>query len=174
MSNNRNKTGSGLSGVMWILLIIVVVSGFIFVAINGKNDRKGNFTAAQGRDHIQIGNVHDEYITNPPTSGDHYANASAWGIFLKPLADEQAVHNLEHGGIWISYKDLDEESLAKLVAFAKEHSQSVILSPRKENDSNIALASWERLDQMETLDMERVENFYKGNKNKSPEPLAGI
>src|SRR3990167_4512427 len=54
----------------------------------------------QGQAHIKNGESHPPYNSNPPTSGWHYVLPANWGVYAKPLADEQAIHNLEHGGIW--------------------------------------------------------------------------
>lgn len=122
--------------------------------------------------HIKPGEIHEAYNSNPPTSGAHWANQASWGVYDKPLVDEQAVHNLEHGGIWISYKNIDEETLASLVKIAKANSGSVILSPREGNDASIVLASWTRLEKMDSYDAEKIIDFISRNKNNSPEPIA--
>ena len=135
--------------------------------------QQGEKLPIQGQTHIKPGEEAMEYNSNPPTSGAHLSSAANWGISRGPVPDVQAIHNLEHGGIWISYKNLDEESLQKLRDFANKHYESVLLSPREANDSKIAIAAWGYLEQINTLDMEVLENFYKANKNKSPEPIAG-
>ncbi|MDQ3076394.1 MAG: DUF3105 domain-containing protein [bacterium] len=122
--------------------------------------------------HIKSGENHEAYNSNPPTSGAHWADQAPWGVHDKPLVDEQAVHNLEHGGIWISYKEVDEETLANLVKIAKANSGSVILSPREGNDANIVLASWTRLEKIDSYDKNKILEFISLNKNNSPEPLA--
>jgi len=58
--------------------------------------------------------VNVEYQTNPPTSGDHLAQAENWGIYDKEIDDKAGVHCMKHGGIWISYKDVSEADLAVL------------------------------------------------------------
>lgn len=115
------------------------------------------------------------YNSNPPTSGDHWPEPAEWGIYLSPLPDEQLVHNLEHGGIWISYKGLDTDAVTTLGTLAKKYPQAVIITPaRPENDNKIAVASWGRLDTFDVLDIERIEKFIKSNINNSPEPLASL
>ncbi len=125
----------------------------------------------QGQGHINPGTL-QPYNSNPPTSGPHYAQAANWGVYSNPLEDEQAVHNLEHGGIWISYKDIDEETKTLLENIAKANRGSVIMSPRPNNDSKIAIASWTRLEKLESYDEAKILEFIRANKNKSPEPLA--
>ncbi|MSU44770.1 DUF3105 domain-containing protein [Candidatus Nomurabacteria bacterium] len=170
-----------------ILIIVLSVLGLIIwftISQDTKNakyrigdnpqklDPVGEIFENQGQTHIKIGESHPPYNSNPPTSGSHYIQPASWGIYTKALRDEQAVHNLEHGGIWISYKDIDEATKANLKNIAKANNRSVILSPRDANDSKIVLASWMRLEKLDSYDEVKILDFILRNKNKSPEPLA--
>ncbi len=126
----------------------------------------------QGRKHIEASTPVDPYNSNPPTSGDHLAQPAEWGVYQNELPDQQLIHNLEHGGIWISYKDIDADTKAKLEAIGKANPGSVIITPRAANDSKIAVAAWTRLEKLESYDEAKILEFIKANKNKSPEPLA--
>jgi len=121
-------------------------------------------------DHVSVGDT-PTYNSNPPTSGPH-ANALPWGFNTSEISDINAVHNLEHGGIWISYKDISAEQIAVLKTIATANSGSVIVSPRAANDSPVAVVSWGRLMQLDTVDIEQINQFITTNKNNSPEPLA--
>ena len=125
-----------------------------------------------GQTHIAPSDSHDPYNSNPPTSGSHLAQPAEWGVYSVPLQDEKAIHNLEHGGIWISYNGIDDETKSKLEKITKYNSGSVIMSPRAANDSKIALASWTRLEKLDSYDEAKILEFIKSNKNKSPEPIA--
>ena len=125
-----------------------------------------------GREHIPAGDPAKEYNSNPPTSGSHLASPAEWGVYQNELPDVQLIHNLEHGGIWISYKDVDADTKAKLEAIGKANPGSVIVTPRAANDTPIAVAAWTRLEKLTAYDEAKILEFIKANKNKSPEPLA--
>ena len=166
----RNKKNT-----IWILVILIIVSAIYGIIILIKNVDKtipGESVPILGSNHIQTGAEHEEYNSNPPTSGSHYAQAPGWGIYSEELEDEQAIHSLEHGGIWISYKNLDEPSIEKLENIAKKFSKRVILSPREENDVSISVASWGRLMKLDEIDVDLIEDYIRKNTNKSPERLA--
>src|SRR3990167_2110127 len=57
-----------------------------------------------GRTHVDFGTPVATYNSNPPSSGDHWPTPLKNGIYDTQQPDEQIVHNLEHGYIWISYK----------------------------------------------------------------------
>ncbi len=125
-----------------------------------------------GRDHIKDVNAKIQYDSNPPTSGTHFEYAERWGVFDSPQPDTKMVHNLEHGGIWISYKNIDDQTKANLEAITKANPGSVIMTPRPDNDAPIALASWGRLEKLQSYDESKILEFIKANKNKSPEQMA--
>ena len=132
---------------------------------------KGEAVTIMGRDHIDVGDSHATYNSNPPTSGPH-SEALPWGFNDEEIPDENAVHNLEHGGIWISYKNLDVESVDVLREIARANSQSVIISPRIANDSSVAVVSWGQVLKLDNVDREKINEFIKNNINNSPEKFA--
>ncbi len=157
------------------ILLILVFIGYIIFLFNSKTtaSRPGQPVSIQGREHIPVGAAHPEYNSNPPTSGWHYAQDTDWGVYQQELKDENVVHSLEHGGIWISYQpSIDNDAKEKLETIGKRYPGSVIVSPRSANDSPIALASWGRLEKLSSFDETRVIEFIKRNKNKSPESLT--
>ena len=139
---------------------------------NSQTSAVGEEFSNLGQTHINPGVEHGPYNSNPPTSGDHLAEPAKWGVYQNELPDEQLIHNLEHGGIWISYKDIDQETKAKLEIIGKANPGSVIITPRAANDAPIALAAWTRLEKLTTYDEAKILEFIRANKNKSPEPIA--
>jgi len=173
LDQRKNTRNRALKWTAGILAIGIVGYGLFLLISRTATPRLGESIAIQGRDHISVGSSHPEYNSNPPTSGPHYVQPTPWGVYPDELKDENVVHSLEHGGIWISYQpDIDEETKAKIQAIGKKHSGSVVVSPRSANDSLIALASWGRLEKLSSFDEARILEFIKRNKNKSPEPLA--
>ena len=162
------------SWIPWIAFVAVVVGGIYWAAISAQKSneaRPGESVSIVSREHINIGDSHEQYNSNPPTSGPH-AGPAPWGFSEQEIADENAIHNLEHGGIWISYKDLDDQSVEILRDIARKNSQSGLVTPRADNDSSVAVASWGRLMEMDNIDEQAIAEFIRKNKNKSPEPLA--
>jgi uncharacterized protein DUF3105 len=59
------------------------------------------------------------YSVAPPVGGPHNATWMNCGIYDQPVPSERAVHNLEHGAIWITYRSsLPQSKGSKLRAFA--------------------------------------------------------
>jgi hypothetical protein len=128
--------------------------------------------AIQSREHIGLRQSHAAYTTNPPTSGPH-ASAERGGFYANEIPDEMAVHNLEHGFIWISYKNIPENQVLQIRALAKDNPGRLIASKRVKNDTDgVILASWGKMLTLSRYDETLAKGFIKRNVNKSPERLA--
>lgn len=161
--------------VVWVVILAAIaggVYGLVFLQKKSDQNKPGVEYPNQGQAHIPPGQPHEPYNSNPPTSGSHYAEAAAWGIYDKELSDEQLIHNLEHGGVWISYRDAADGGLVeKLKSIADDYSIKVIMTPRPQNDSAITVAAWQRLLKLDAFDEKQIKSFIKAFINKGPEQV---
>jgi len=130
-----------------------------------------------GQEHVSPDQQVD-YNSNPPTSGPHHAEWARWGIYNEAPPDEQLVHNLEHGGIIISYNpDLVEvEDLEQIREQAEELSAinpRIIVTPRAELPQAIALTAWGYLQELEAYDAAAIDEFYNAHIARGPECQNG-
>jgi len=160
-----------------------IIAVVVIVAIGYGLFLLGKETAPEGEDfsrvipllqagHVTAGSL-PEYNSNPPTSGPHYAQTARSGFREEIIPDQNIVHNLEHGDIWIAYHPrVSDEIKEELKRFG---AAKVIITPREANDTDIALAAWGRLDSFDiennTLPKERIEDFIKRYANKGPERI---
>lgn len=156
-----------------IVVTIVVVTGVIYYASQpAKNDLIGQSYDDQGAIHIAQNETHPDYNSNPPSSGWHYAEPAAWGFYDRELPDEQVVHNLEHGGVWLTYRsDVDQPTKEAVKSLVARFSSKVIATQRSKNDTPIALVSWGRVVKLETFDKDAALDFIRRNKNHGPEQV---
>lgn len=143
----------------------------LLLSFGGIGEKPGEAISIQPADHIKPGDLLPGlYLSNPPVSGWHYAETAKWGVHNEEIVDQLAIHNLEHGGIWISYKpDAPSELVGELKTIAERYRDEVILSPRAANDSLIALAAWGRLDKFDYFDEARIVKFIKAYRGKGQE-----
>ncbi|HEY9860676.1 MAG TPA: DUF3105 domain-containing protein [Candidatus Obscuribacterales bacterium] len=131
-----------------------------------------------GQDHVPE-TERVKYNSNPPTSGPHYAIWAQWGIHAKAPLDERLVHNLEHGGVIISYKpdQIQGQELEQIKAQVRELSKTnprIILTPRQNMDTAIALTAWGYLQKLDRYDPATVEAFYNAHVARGPECQNGL
>ena len=155
-----------------IAAIGLVAFGLYETAKKEAANAPGEFFPAQSRDHIKVGDKHDAYNSNPPTGGWHYEQPAQSGVYDQELPDENLIHNLEHGHIWISYRpDLDKDSISNLAELAISYGSKIIMTPRAKNDSPIVLASWEYLQKYDKVNETTMRAFIDYHRGHGPEDI---
>lgn len=161
-------------GVIALLVVlgIALAAGPLTARLN-QSAALGQQFPEQSRDHINPGQTHAAYTSNPPTSGPHYPSALRWGTFDTPQADEFLVHNLEHGGIVINYNCPDgcPDVVQQLKDFMTSYKSKVILAPRPDPTVpwRITMTAWRWLDGFNDVDVARMKAFVDAHKDKGPE-----
>ncbi len=83
-----------------------------------------------------------QYPQTPPVGGVH---SSVWlncGIYDQPVRNENAVHSLEHGAVWLTYRpDLPAAAVETLRSLARGHDH-VILSPYPNLPHAVVASAW--------------------------------
>ena len=102
------------------------ISGVVAYDTTGWPTASNNGPAAQALGHNHVaGPV--TYSVTPPVGGDHNATWMNCGVYDQPVPNERAVHNLEHGAIWITYSpSLPAAEVSKLRAF---FARQTVLNP---------------------------------------------
>jgi len=87
------------------------------------------------------------YDHTPPAGGAHSAVWQNCGIYGQPVQNEHAVHSMEHGAVWITYRpDLTAGSVAQLRDFVRSHAVGrqgyLLLSPYRGLSSPVVASTW--------------------------------
>lgn len=115
-----------------------------------------------------------DYEQTPPAGGQHNPAWLNCGIYEEPVPNENAVHSLEHGAIWVTYdaEALSDEELETLKG--QLPGTYVILSPFDGLPSPIVLSGWNSQLQVEEADDPRIAEFFEEywQSQNVPEPGA--
>lgn len=127
-------------------------------------------TFENGATHVE-GSV--TYAQTPPAGGDHNQVWLNCGAYSEPVPNENAVHSMEHGAVWVTYDpSLSEAQLSELRT--QLPSTYVILSPFESLPAPIVLSGWNAQLQVQDASDERIaaffEEFWRGQ--NAPEPGA--
>ena len=121
------------------------------------------------------------YNSYPPTSGYHYGGGTApWGVLTQPFPDALTVHNLEHGGVVIHYRQgTDQATIEKLTALTRQLQQQnpcIVLQPRPADqlDVPIAVTAWTYLLKLNGLDEAAITRFFRAHVGRGPEPVCPV
>jgi hypothetical protein len=168
--------GFGLLLAAIITAVALVVTGAVQEKNAAMEAAKKPIDGAQtysglSRNHVQ---TPVSYPQEPGVGGDH---APVWvncGIYAEPVTKERAVHSLEHGAVWLSYKPgLPEDEITKLAALAKANPY-VLLSPDANQSEPVTATAWgTQLGVTEAADP-RIPAFISAyaQSPKAPEPGA--
>ena len=115
-----------------------------------------------------------DYPTIPPAGGNHLGIWHTCGIYKVELLDEAAVHSLEHGAVWVTYKpEIAKEEIIKLTTMLSSRSK-ILLSPHPEQISPIVATAWGRRLEIESSNDLRLEKFVDFFVDGEAAPEAGI
>lgn len=123
----------------------------------------------EGNAHLEVGQK-ATYKNDPPTSGAHYSQAGVspanWGIYDRTLPNEVILHNLEHGGIVVFYKDLTDDEKAQLTDLVRNLRSTgfnkILLEPYATmKDARIALSAWDWGLKLQSVDSVLINSFVK-------------
>ena len=134
------------------------------------------------------------YAVTPPVGGPHNGIWMNAGVYTKPVPSERAVHDLEHGAVWITYDpSLSAAKVQQLVDFFNKQTmiaepsggrsnRYVDVSPWADNSlpSPIMISSWGYQLGVDSPTDPRLQQFvdtFRNSKTYSPEygsPVDGV
>lgn len=159
-------------GVVALVLVVVAVALFLRDDEEAPEADVAGLESFSGltNDHVE-GNV--AYDQTPPAGGDHFAAWLDCGVYDAPVADELAVHNIEHGGIWIAYDAgaLDDDQVA---ALAEQVPDNGVMTPYEGLEAPVVVTSWERQLALDTVDDPRLAEFVETYEDNPIAPESGL
>lgn len=134
------------------------------------NPPQGVETFEAGTNDIVEGEV--DYERTPPTNGDHAALWQNCGFYDEPVRDENAVHSLDHGAVWITYEpDLPQEQIEALRPYGEQ--RYVLVSPYPGQPAPVIVTSWRNQLRLEDAQDPRLEQFVEQFRVSETAPLSG-
>ncbi|WP_279366305.1 DUF3105 domain-containing protein [Microbacterium testaceum] len=163
-----------------VAVIGLVIASFAFAPAPPTSYQAGNSTGReisgvetfQNRsDHVQ-GAV--TYEQNPPAGGPHNPIWLNCGVYTQPQQNENAVHSMEHGAVWITYDParVDQAGIDALKAVMP--SSYALLSPYPDMDTPIAVSAWNHQLTLDDPNDPRIAEFFTEywRSQNAPEPNA--
>jgi hypothetical protein len=166
----------------WIIAVVAIVAllaAFVVVIVLDTR-QQASAGPPDGTKQIDVpaAGQHTEdnvgYEQNPPAGGEHNPVWQNCGVYEEPIRAETAVHSLEHGAVWITYRpDLSGEKVQRLQDLAQGESY-VLLSPMKNLPSPIVASAWGQQIQVDKASGERLKQFVSALQQgpQTPEPGA--
>ena len=158
--------------------IVAAVIGFILLIyfVTSRNSPDTNIEGLQRFPNVQQGHTTEPvtYPEVPPVGGVHNPAWQNCGIYSQPVANENGVHSLEHGAVWITYQpDSPAAEVEKLETLTRQSGYR-LLSPYPDLPSPIVISAWGYQLQLEQADDARLMQFITSFEQspRAPEPGA--
>lgn len=104
-----------------------------------------------------------QWKMSPPVGGVHnpLLQNCMGDVYPAPIASEHAVHSLEHGAVWVTYRpDLPADQVEKLAAKVSGK-EKLFMSPFPDLDRPISLQAWGYQLKVDNADDKRIDAFIK-------------
>ncbi len=157
----------GGGGVVTVVIILLLLSPAAPVA---SLDGMLTYTGLS-REHSEAPQT---YPQTPPVGGVHSSVWQNCGIYDQPVRNENAVHSLEHGAVWITYRpDLPAAAVNTLRNLARGHDH-VLLSPYPNLPHAVVASAWGLQLPLEDVNDARLSLFISRYEQgpQTPEPGA--
>ena len=184
----RGEPGQPVKGVVGkrprLPLRAVVIGGILvavigaFIAVILVNSRQQAASTPEGvesfaipsRNHVE-GTV--SYPQTPPVGGDHNPVWQNCGFYSSPVRNENAVHSMEHGAVWITYQpDLPSDQVDVLRNLARDNTY-ILVSPFPDSPAPVVASAWGKQLQLDSANDPRLEQFVSAFREGPQAPERG-
>ena len=116
-----------------------------------------------------------QYAQTPAAGGNHDAvwpdcNGKAYD---QPLRNENAVHALEHGAVWVTYKEGTEQKQVDALKKKITGKQYVMMSPLADQSDQIMMTAWNNQLSLSSADDSKFDQFMTAFSQSSSAPEPG-
>jgi hypothetical protein len=159
----RKRGGLGRKIRIWGATLVAVLL-LLGAALLGIGATTGDHT---------LGSV--AYAQIPPNSGDHSPVWQRCGFYLEPVGNEHAVHSLEHGAVWITFRPDLPQAQVDVLRAAVQADDELFVSPYPDLPAPVVISAWGRQVQLEAVDDVRLEQALREIRDalEAPEPGGG-
>lgn len=153
-----------------VVAVVVLVVGFLIYRATQQQ-----IPGLQTFDNLDRGHAVNVSVPDtglPPAGGTHHPQWLNCGIYDQPVETVNAIHSMEHGAVWLTYRpDLPPEEIAVIEAYA-EGDGFVLVSPYPGLVSDVVATAWGAQLQIDELPDERIDRFIARFRGQGPEPGA--
>lgn len=162
----------GAGGAVIVLLVGVV--GFYLIKQARETSLAAETTATfAAGEHVWTPVTYKE---SPPMGGPHNNYWQQCAVYDKPIHNEHAVHSMEHGAVWITYReDLPKAQVEQLQKVASENGSQdfMLVSPVKNLSAPVVATTWGHQLKLTGVDDPRLPKFITTNQNGKDTPEQG-
>jgi len=176
----RNRTIGIVAGSVGAVAVIALVITFVVSSAVPKVDPADidieGLQTFDGLTAVHVATAVDyeaDYGMNPPAGGNHNQAWLNCGVYSEPQQNENAVHALEHGAVWVTYNpddlsDADVETLRDSIP-----STYMLLTPYPDLPAPVVASAWGVQVQLDDVDDPRLADFIAKYRQSADAPEPG-
>lgn len=182
-SRKRNRLLGIIGAIVALVLVVGTVTTVIIINATPQQTPEAQLSGDYA-DRVQLypglEATHTEsrvtYDVIPPVGGPHNPTWLQCGIYDEEQQNENAVHDLEHGAVWLTYDPAfaTDEQIEALRDLARERGSYMLVSPYDGIGEAMAASAWGAQLRFDDVDdpvlAEFIENYWRSP--DSPEPNA--
>lgn len=146
---------------MRIALALLLVLLAIGCGDGSKSDRiEGVQSFSVSGGHLTKGQYPHTYPQSPPVGGIHSGAWLACGVYRQQPPNENAVHSLEHGAVWVTYLP-GFKDVAALEQLSQVNREYVLVTPYAGQTSPVVVTAWGLQLDLQSADDPRLLRFIR-------------
>jgi len=155
-------TAAASAGVLALVISFVVSSAVpkvdpASIEITGLNTF-ADLTATHVADTTPV-DYDAEYGMSPPAGGNHWGAWLNCGVYTEPQQNENAVHALEHGAVWVTYNP-DELTADEITTLQNSLPETyIVMSPYPGLQAPVVASAWGNQVELDGVDDPRLGDF---------------
>lgn len=181
-ADKRNRLLAIIGAIVALVLVVGTVVTVLLLNAAPPQDGDGERISGDYEDRVELypdlDATHTEtrvsYDQTPPVGGPHNPAWLNCGVYDEVQQNENAVHSLEHGAVWITYdpEATTDDEIAALVALAPD--TYTVISPYEGLGDVLVISAWGAQLRFTDVDDPAVEDFLTEfwRSADSPEPNA--
>ncbi|WP_371482392.1 DUF3105 domain-containing protein [Kitasatospora sp. NBC_00315] len=171
----RDRRNKVIAGVVAGVVVIGAVATGTWIVTDANQKKKAKAAAAEAaankpidgvktydnltRNHVQ---TKVTYGQTPPVGGDHNP---VWldcmgHVYDQPVVNENAVHSLEHGAVWVTYNAKATPDDIKALSDKVQATPYSLMSPYPDEPGTITLSAWGTQLVLDSASDPRVGEFF--------------
>jgi hypothetical protein len=146
-AKRNRRIGIGAAIVGAVAIVALIITTVVLTPQPPSYTAGGEGADIEGVETFENESTHVEtsvdYEQTPPAGGPHHPAWLNCGVYSEPVPNENAVHSLEHGAIWITYRPgLAPRQVEQLRSLARREDR-VLVSPYPGLANPIVVSSWD-------------------------------
>lgn len=150
-------------GIAAAVVAVLAIAGVVFWTQRGETTPVAVAGEVQTYEDLPRGHTADpvDYAQQPPAGGVHDPVWQNCGFYDAPIRDENGVHTLEHGAVWITYRpDVPQDQIDTLRGLATSQTY-ILVSPQENLPAPVVASAWGKQLLLDSADDPALADFVR-------------